>query len=234
MTVSALGALANARDLAGAARGLRPGIVWRSDAPLAGDADPAGLRPWPPATVVDLRDRSESRGWHALGEVSTVRSLPVLADADLAAPGPGLSLVELYRTMIAGEPGRVLARVVEAVAAEPGPILVHCSAGKDRTGVAMALVLRLLEVSREQVIADYAATAPNMERVVARMAAAWRSDGHGIDTSQLPPEALDAPRAAIELVLDAWDAVDDGARGWFRQAGGDDGAVTALRARLLV
>lgn len=38
------------------------------------------------------------------------------------------------------------------------PLLLHCAAGKDRTGVASALVLSALQVPREQVIEDYAMT----------------------------------------------------------------------------
>jgi len=42
--------------------------------------------------------------------------------------------------------------------AEPGGIVVHCLAGKDRTGLVTALALRLAGVSRESIADDYAAS----------------------------------------------------------------------------
>jgi len=236
MTAEILTALANARDIARAAPGLRAGIVFRSDAPQAGDQPPAGVSPWPPATVVDLRDSREAGRVHPFAEVATVHPIPVLADAALEASTPGSTLGDLYAVMIAGESGRAIARAVTAMAVEPGPVLVHCSAGKDRTGVSVALALSLLGVERERIVADYVATAANMRGVLARMAAAW-SGAHGapigVDTTRLPAEMLDAPRYAIEGVLDSWDALDDGAEEWFLTAGGEDAAIAALRSRLL-
>lgn len=51
--------------------------------------------------------------------------------------------------------GRAYAKAASAIASEEGPALVHCRLGKDRTGVFVALVLRLLGVSEEQVLEDY-------------------------------------------------------------------------------
>ena len=64
--------------------------------------------------------------------------------------------------------------VVEAVRtmAEPGgAVLVHCAAGKDRTGVVVALALSAAGVSRDAVVADYVATGDRLEAVLARLLA---------------------------------------------------------------
>lgn len=61
-----------------------------------------------------------------------------------------------YRTMALGNPAYRL--LFEAVAAGETPLLFHCSAGKDRTGVAAALILLALGVSREDVVRDYMLT----------------------------------------------------------------------------
>ncbi|WP_062386261.1 tyrosine-protein phosphatase [Demequina iriomotensis] len=239
MTTETLTTLANARDLADAAPGLRRGLVWRSDAPLAGDEAPAGLAPWPPATVLDLRDARETGGGHPFAASSTVRSLPVLADAALEADNVGSSMRELYQVMITGSSATVLVDVVTAIATEEGPVLFHCAAGKDRTGVSAAIVLALLGVSREEIIADYVLTTANMPGVTARMAATWAAmaEAAGIaqayDLSKIPADAMLAPRDAIEGVLDAWDALDGGVHAWFLAHGGAPETVDALRERLL-
>jgi protein-tyrosine phosphatase len=57
-------------------------------------------------------------------------------------------MLEHYR------PGIV--NVIQAAAAgRPGGVLVHCHAGKDRTGIVVALLLRIAGVAQEMIIADY-------------------------------------------------------------------------------
>lgn len=236
MTVEIRATLANARDVGASVPGLRAGVVWRSDAPFAGDSAPAGLAPWPPATVVDLRDAQESGPEHPLATWSTVRAIPVLADAAAAGSRAGASLEALYRGMISGDAGRAVAAVAAAIAVEEGPVLVHCSAGKDRTGVSIALVLSLIGVGRESIVADYVITAGNMDGVVERMASAWAGEATGeptgVDVSRIPAAYLTAPAEAIVVVLDAWDE-HGGAEAWFLAHGGDVAHVVALRERLL-
>ncbi|MDN4474805.1 tyrosine-protein phosphatase [Demequina sp. SYSU T00192] len=235
MTAETLSALANARDVAAAAPGLRFGVAFRSDAPFAGDDAPVGLAPWPPATVVDLRDADEAHARHPLADAAAIRSIPLLTEAGLGAAHPGSTLLGLYRAMISGGAARAVVGVATAVATAPGPVLVHCSAGKDRTGVSVALVLSLVGVERERIVEDYVATAGNMRGVVARIAAGWSGGGgepHGVDLSRIPAEMLTAPAAAIEGVLDAW-AAAGGAEEWFLAQGGLASDVDALRQRLL-
>lgn len=49
------------------------------------------------------------------------------------------------------------------LAEEGGPVIVHCTAGKDRTGLACALVLDALGVDMETIVADYLLTNANMD-----------------------------------------------------------------------
>lgn len=74
------------------------------------------------------------------------------------AEGVRSSMCGQYRDMATGHPDihRQLFRRLLAPAAAPS--LIHCSAGKDRTGVAVALLLRAAGVAREVVIADYLLT----------------------------------------------------------------------------
>lgn len=48
-----------------------------------------------------------------------------------------------------------MALIVGALLSEKAPLLIHCTAGKDRTGVTIALLLGLLGVAREDIVADY-------------------------------------------------------------------------------
>ncbi|WP_203656589.1 tyrosine-protein phosphatase [Demequina activiva] len=229
-------ALANVRDLADAAPGLVAGIAYRSDAPVAGDGPPEGLDVWPPATVVDLRAPGEKAAQHPLAVHARVVDVDILAAADLtgeAARSTLGSLDELYRLMIGPDTAPGVVRVVEEVAQDDAPVLFHCSAGKDRTGVSAALILRLLGVTRARVVADYTATAAHMPGVLTRMLSGAPASIGDTPLASVPKEVLDAPAHAIEAVLDAWDEHDGGVEGWYLAHGGDAATLAALRARLL-
>ena len=59
---------------------------------------------------------------------------------------------------------------------DTGPTLVHCAAGKDRTGVLVAIVLDVVGVRREAVVADYALSAERVEALFRRWTAARGAD----------------------------------------------------------
>jgi len=231
------GDFANFRDVATASNLLRPGVVWRADAPMNSDP-PAGLTAWPPAVVLDLRDPHERGRGHPLEHHTRVESIPVLADASPSQMQGNIDLVDLYRLMLVGNGAKGIVRVMEEVAVAEGPALVHCTAGKDRTGISIALMLTLVGIERDAVVTDYVATAANMPGVLARMIAMFTSAGSLVspvyDAAKLPASALEAPARAIETVLDIWEATPDGASGWFVNAGGRPDSVALLRARLLL
>jgi len=226
--------LANLRDVAAAAPALRPGVLWRSAQPLAGDAVPDEVEGWPPATVVDLRSAAEvPAGGHPLAAPGTVVRGVELIDH---AGDPGAlaerrrTLLEVYRAVL--EPGTGLVRAVGWVATEPAPVLVHCAAGKDRTGLVVALALRLAGVDRDTVLADFALTTQAMPAVMARLAASSPLPP-GADLSTLPPEYFTAPVQALAAVLDDWDTADGGVEGWARAHGAPADLAGTLRRRLV-
>lgn len=169
--------LASLRD-AGAGTGRRPGVLYRSEAPHPGDEPPA-LVPWPPGTVIDLRSpRERGAGEHPLaGPRTRVVDLPMsaaLAPAVRARQRDGATpLAELYLDAVDAAAGWLPA-LVAAAAHGAAPVLVHCAAGKDRTGVAVATLLALAGVPRGAIEADHARSADTLDAVHVRLGGAPR------------------------------------------------------------
>lgn len=125
----------------------------------------------------------------------------------------------------------VFGRFFQALADADGPVLIHCAAGKDRTGLLIALTHHLLGVSAEDIMADYLLTnaARSPEDWVTRF-----TDLIEREYGRRPPrEAVEAfLRVHPDWLRAAWDAIQ-------RQAGGLDrylaealGVNPALKARI--
>ena len=123
--------------------------------------------------------------------------------------------------------------VVEALRAltmvGPGASVVHCAAGKDRTGVVVALALAVAGVPHDEIVADYAMTADVIEALVAKLAASPTYAGD-MGTRDI---ASHTPRAeTMDRVLTLLDERHGGAVGWLEAHGFDADERAALRARL--
>lgn len=237
--------LANARDLCGLIthdrRRVRRGVLYRSDAPHAGDDAPP-LSPWPPQLVIDLRSPNEIDGAiHPLATAGPeIRRLPLLAAADplkLAAvvERGETSLESIYAEMVRSA-GPSIAEVAAIVARSEGPVLVHCAAGKDRTGVVVAALLAAVGVADDEIVADYLATGPNMDGVVARLVASWPEPTRAHRLERLTHgrgALLEVPRQAVDGLLASLRAQPGGAAGWLSDHGLSHDALGALRERLL-
>jgi protein-tyrosine phosphatase len=77
-------------------------------------------------------------------------------------------VASVYLSYLVYRPDSVLA-ALRAVGEAPGTVLVHCAAGKDRTGTIVALALLVAGADRDAVIADYAASTDRVEAVVRRL-----------------------------------------------------------------
>jgi hypothetical protein len=116
------------------------------------------------------------------------------------------------------------------IAATDGATIVHCAAGKDRTGVVVAMTLAEIGVDRADIEADYAHSGERIEAIFARLAASptYAEDVAGWD--------LDRHRPRAETMAEVLDAMKDrfgGPSAWLREHGWTDADATALRDALL-
>nr|WP_188437130.1 tyrosine-protein phosphatase [Microbacterium murale] len=154
---------------------LAPGMLYRSDAlhRLTREGrrklGEFGIR-----RVIDLRSTFDRRigGRDRLRGTGATRLAVPIDGAPRAFDPRTLTLQEIYETVLSRHQSD-LGRVIRAVASADGPVLVHCTAGKDRTGLVVALILSALEIDRDIILADYSATAANLS-------------GDGADAAQDP------------------------------------------------
>jgi rhodanese-related sulfurtransferase len=221
--------LPNLRDVAGLVtddgRRVRPGILLRSALPAADDLVPDGLA-WPPTVVIDLRSPTELANGHPLDHLETrLVNLPLLEELRPREHHDSPTLTMLYQVLLE-DAAAMLVHVVHEVADADGPVLVHCAAGKDRTGVSVALVLRLLGVRHDDVLADYILTDQAHAAIDARLNRNYAESTIPVSFYVVSPEAIAA-------VLDIWDDHPGGVEGWFIDAGGDIETLERLRERMI-
>lgn len=137
---------------------------------------------------------------------------------------------ELYFVMLqaAREP---IVRVVELIAHADTPVVFHCAAGKDRTGVISCLLLSLLDVPEDTIVADYAFSRKNIDAINARLG---ESETYQKMMHALPPDAYDANPAAIEHFLSKVKSEAGSLVDWAAGAGIDEKTRERLQARLLI
>jgi protein tyrosine/serine phosphatase len=134
-----------------------------------------------------------------------------------------------YLGYLAGRPDSVSA-ALHAVATSRGAVVVHCAAGKDRTGTVIGLALAVAGVSQAEIVADYVATSERLEAVLGHLSQRPAYADHLRDQ----PIEEQLPRAeSMERLLEVLDAEFGGAAGWLRGQGWSADEVAALRAKLL-
>ncbi len=166
--------LVNLRDLGGlsTASGLttQPGRLLRSESPhTLTDAGLRALLDLGIGAVVDLRTDSERERRPSPLVDAGVHHLhaPIFTD-DEDYPDHLSTAAEVYCWWL-HERSAGIARAMTAIADAPSaPILVHCHAGKDRTGVIVALVLRLAGMSIDAIADDYAISGIQLADMLAR------------------------------------------------------------------
>ncbi len=237
----------NFRDLGGYAtadgRTVRWGRIYRSDALRLTDDDVhvlrerIGLR-----AIIDLRTAWEFGNLEGGGKAPYVERL-----ARVGARRFHIPIIDetRMRRQVSEErpPGaRGYSKMLErgapalgeafALIADPDlqPLVFHCAAGKDRTGILAALLLGILGVDDETIIADYALSQPNMARALKKIRA--RPDADAILANR-PPAAFEAP---VDAAIGFVEAVHHTHGGWPAAAatiGLDQLAIDRLQDLLL-
>jgi protein-tyrosine phosphatase len=179
-------------------------------------------------TVVDLRTQIELE--HAPSPVSGRATHVSMLTGDFQ--GVPLELDGLYRYFVDECGGQIAAAIGEIGGDDALPALVHCSAGKDRTGVVIALILAVLGVPDELIAADYALSAlyldPDRTPAIGQLSA---STGLGEEVTRA---LLSSPPALILEVLDRVRAVTGSVDGYLLAHGLTDSGLARLRAALIV
>ncbi|MGD0065700.1 MAG: tyrosine-protein phosphatase [Streptosporangiaceae bacterium] len=199
-------------------------------------------------TVVDLRSSNEVKleGPAPLDTVPEVRHAhhPVLAElgtnTDVIAGAllsrgdrdqsryPGDPVCGHYLGYLEDRPDQVVA-ALRSIAISEGAALVHCAAGKDRTGVVVALALVVAGVSPQAVVDDYAASGDRAEAIVARLR---RSPTYVRDTDRKPAESYRVRPETMAAFLEQMEARYGGVARWLADHGFSAGDLSRLRAKL--
>jgi protein-tyrosine phosphatase len=229
----------NFRDLGGLRAGagllVRPGVLFRSDTLQALTPEDVSYlvdELWL-ELIVDLRIGAEavSEGRGPMAEVPVTYLNAPLRDLPVSDLPPREQSLHFYLEHLAS-PTSPLSTVIRVISALAGrPILVHCAAGKDRTGLVTALLLRLLGVDDEDIVADYLRTERNMARVIERFRGWPRYRDH---MAVVPAEVYQAQEYTIRGFLDGLDHYHGGADAWSHSRGIDEVVLRRLREGLLV
>jgi protein-tyrosine phosphatase len=232
-------ALLNARDLGGlpaaGGRTTRFRAVVRCDSlSHLTSQGRAGLLGYGVRTVIDLRLPSEVErepNPFALPDGHGV-AFHNLSFIDPAATPPGdrATLADDYTGMLRRFAPQVAAVVAAVAGAPEGGVVVHCAAGKDRTGLISGLLLSLAGVPVEVIAEDYALTEANLRPHEQR----WLDEGPGDRAERVA--ALEWGRARAEVMAEVLADTRDrygGVERYLASAGVQPAAIDRVRRRLL-
>ena len=225
----------NARDLGGLStrdgRTTRHGVFLRGDTlcKLTEDGRRSlledGVR-----TVVDLRGAEElEREPNPFASIDDVRyehrplNDPGVTSRISAIDDP----TERYRVMLDGN-GQRIAEILSVIAGSPRAVLFHCFAGRDRTGIVAAILLRLTGVPDDLIVQDYAVSD---ERLVTRYEE-WRARQNEIQRARMDQSIVEA-ETTIRGTLGHLDEKYGGVEAYLLKHGLDPAAIGRLKGDLI-
>lgn len=235
----------NVRDLGGHAtadgRTTRFGAVVRADSVRAlSDAGWDALLAYGVSRIVDLRLHSELALdppreldvevvhvplMHELDDEEWVE-IDAIGDAQPDAAGSTRAVYLEFLERRRPQFGEAIAAVADA---PEGTVVVHCHGGKDRTGLVVALLLRLVGVDIETIAADYSLSGPNLRERTAAWVAAAEDDVERERRRRIGS----APAEAMAAVLEELERRYGSVREYMRAAGVEDGTIDRAIARLV-
>jgi protein-tyrosine phosphatase len=217
----ALKGVANFRDIGGYSTGgghkIKSGLIFRS-------GELSGLSPDDQEVIagmniryeVDLRNSDERAAnpskwgkrtpqliWIPVNQPNTTAQASIqpfseVKDGDGARKRMAQTTADL---VINGAPniGKVLGELAKA----DGPALIHCSAGKDRTGVTVAILMTLLGASREDVYHEYMRSNESIDAQMQRQSARAQAGKDTFSLSGLKPDVVRAMMGTETSYMDA-------------------------------
>lgn len=229
---------------------LRPGIIFRSEGPA--NFEPVhreelaalGIK-----LVCDLRaDTERAKDPNDWADGARLLNLDVTADLRVQTNDGWMALKddpspEAARNALISNYSAIPAAIrphlrdlIEAIVEGETPVFIHCTAGKDRTGVMMALLLKALEVSDDLIFADYLRSDVFGQNLRLRGGIHEQFEEHfGFRPSETLIDAmigvdLDMLNAALGAVEREWGSIE----GYFAAAGIDAPLLARFRETLIV
>lgn len=180
--------------------------------------------------IVDLRDGEEVAAEPTEIEGPDTTHLPLFLGSVRSFFEADTSLEDLYLHLLEESGERLVAAIRIIAAGEP--TLVHCTVGKDRTGVTVALALAAAGADREAIIEDYALTesllpAERSNRIAAYLRSRHPQAVHAVALATQSPAPV--MRALLEQVDERWGS----AAGYLRANGMTDQELEDLREALV-
>lgn len=131
---------------------------------------------------------------------------------------------EMYRMMV-DENGAEYARMLRAIADSDGLSIVHCMAGKDRTGIVCGLLLLLLGVDECDVVADYQISETHLTYHI--------MGSYATDNPDMPKYLMKSDPKNMRMLISHLNETYGGAELFLRKNGLDDQVISRLRARMV-
>ncbi len=177
------------------------------------------------AVRIEHRSLLPDSGGNTDLETDTVRPWHHTDGDDLPDESP---VVRAYMSYLRRRPDSV-SGAVRTIAASDGAVLVHCAAGKDRTGVVVAIALDAAGVQRETILADYLATGERIEAILARLVSSptYRAELEGHEARRHAPAG-----ETMERVLGLVDERFGGSAAWLAAHGLETTELARLNRRL--
>ncbi|KQZ24559.1 tyrosine-protein phosphatase [Microbacterium sp. Root553] len=233
MTVLDVDGVTNVRDVGGmpAAGGrIRAGVLLRSGQLSGATTAGANEVRRRVAHIVDLRDGEEVAAEPTEIDGPDTTHLPLFLGSVRSFFETDTSLDDLYLHLLE-ESGSRLVDAIRIIAAGE-PTLVHCTVGKDRTGVTVALALAAVGADRDAIIADYALTESQLPaerslRIVAYLRSQHPEAVHAAALATQSPAPV--MRALLQKVDERWGSAAE----YLRANGMTEAELERLRAALV-
>ncbi len=221
-----LGGTMNLRDLGGYATASGGETRWRH---TYRSACPQGLG------AADLKYAKETLGITTVIDLRTAREAAAQPCAFAGVEGIDYENIELFNDygmdvfgevsyMMIAEHAPTMSRLFGKIAAADGGVLFHCTAGKDRTGVTAAILLKLAGVDELDIVADYQVSRTYIDPLIRELT---------VKFPEMPQHVGASPVEYIQGFLRRFNSRWSSAEDYLHDMGLSDGEIDRLRSRMI-